>query len=205
MSINPAWDDIFTKRGWGMTPGHGVILLMTEKFYHWNRADIKILDLGTGCGANTWYLAAEGYTTYGIDGSPVGLEKTRVNLERLAPGKVVDLRLGDLCDLPYEDGFFEIVFDIASASSNSREDMKRIYQECRRVLRPDGGIIHAQVLADGTDPAVIAPDTNAYLAKFDELQELFEGFSIAVESRRRPVFSGNQYVVEHLVTGTRVS
>lgn len=203
MSFNPAWDTIFSTREWGLLPGQGVVLLMTEKFYHFDRPAIKILDLGCGTGANTWYLASEGYTTYAVDGSPVALEQLHKNLDRLAPGKTVDIRQGDLCELPYEDGFFEIVVDIASACSNTRENMKRIYQEARRVLRPDGGIIHSQIVADGTTPSVIAAGTDAYLPKFDELGELFEGFSIAVESRRRKVFDGNSYVVEYLVTGTR--
>ena len=50
MSINPAWDDIFSARDWGMMPGTGLILMLAEKFYHFDRKKIKVLDLGTGSG-----------------------------------------------------------------------------------------------------------------------------------------------------------
>ena len=103
------------------------------------RADIGILELGCGNGANLWFAAREGFRVAGVDGSATAIAAAKewFAAERLAG----DLRVGDYCALPFGDATFDLVIDRAALSFASRADAGRAVREAWRVLRP-GGYLH---------------------------------------------------------------
>jgi SAM-dependent methyltransferase len=97
---------------------------------------MTVLEVGCGTGSNIWYLAREGFQVYGIDGSAVAIEYSRNILMR--EGLQANLRIGDVMKLPYEDNFFDAVFDIECIYANSMKDSRTILQEIKRVLKIEG-------------------------------------------------------------------
>jgi 2-polyprenyl-3-methyl-5-hydroxy-6-metoxy-1,4-benzoquinol methylase len=75
MAWNSGWDDIFRKHEWGKYPSENLVRYVGRNFYTVkDRSAITILEVGCGTGANLWYLAREGFSVYGIDGSNVAIE-----------------------------------------------------------------------------------------------------------------------------------
>jgi 2-polyprenyl-3-methyl-5-hydroxy-6-metoxy-1,4-benzoquinol methylase len=76
------WETIFVNNEWGKYPPLSVIKFVARNFYKViDRKKVKILEIGSGPGANLWFMAREGFTVYGIDFSKTACEKT---LNRLA-------------------------------------------------------------------------------------------------------------------------
>jgi len=99
-----------------------------------NRA--VILDAGCGEGRNCVYLAKQGFVMHGVDIALPPIEKGRkwIKLEGLA--KAVDLRVGDVTNLPYKDSFFDAVIDIFTIEFIPKR--KQYIEEVARVLKPNG-------------------------------------------------------------------
>lgn len=148
MVWNSCWDDIFQQNEWGAYPPEELIRFIARNFYNvTNRSEFVILEIGCGTGANLWYLAREGFSTYGIDGSEVGIERARVRLT--SDGLNADLRVGDAMRLPYPDDFFDAVIDVECLYSNSLKDSKVILAEIKRSLKP-GGVFFSKTFMTGT-------------------------------------------------------
>ena len=146
-SWDSVWDKIFSSRDWGQYPEITVIRFVAKNFYHvQNRKLTKILDLGCGVGAHSWYLAKEGFQVYGIDGSSeaIKLAKIKLKKEKLKAKLVI----GDIINLPYQDNFFDAVIDSATIQHNSLVNIKIILKEIYRVLKPKGKIFSTMVAQD---------------------------------------------------------
>ena len=99
--------------------------------------DIHVLDIGCGGGRAIKLFCALGNTkVYGIDHSPdmVRLAR-RVNRDEIAKGNV-DIEEGDVADIRYEDGRFDIV--AAFDTINFWPDMDKAMREVSRVLKRSG-------------------------------------------------------------------
>jgi ubiquinone/menaquinone biosynthesis C-methylase UbiE len=139
MAWDNNWEAIFRDRAWGKYPGEDLIRFVARSFFSVeNRATIKILEIGCGTGANLWFLAREGFQTYGIDGSRTGVDLAinRLNIE--VPDWQGSVVIADAINLPFNDEFFDAVIDIEAISCNSFTDSKLIYKEMARVLKSNG-------------------------------------------------------------------
>ncbi len=135
-SFDNAWEEIHASQDWGKYPGEPVIRFIARNYYKKDRKKIKILDFGCGAGANTWYLAREGFDTYAFDGSKSAIRKTEARLkeEELS----ADLRVRDALELDYKPGTFDCIIDNAVVYANRRADIARMYGEIYWLLKPDG-------------------------------------------------------------------
>jgi len=62
-SFDPVWEEVFRAQEWGKYPPEHVIRAVARNFYKApDRKAVKILDIGSGPGANTWYVAREGFS-----------------------------------------------------------------------------------------------------------------------------------------------
>lgn len=137
MSIDAAWEEMFSKRAWGKYPGEDVVRFIARNFYKApNRKKINILDLGCGGGAHTWYLAREGFTVYAVDGSESAIKQVD-NLLRESKLSA-NLEKCDINKLPYENEYFDAVIDSNSIQHNLWEDICDAHREVWRVLKPNG-------------------------------------------------------------------
>ncbi|MFC1970872.1 class I SAM-dependent methyltransferase [Chloroflexota bacterium] len=94
------------------------------------------LDICSGSGNNTVYLAKQGYQCYGIDISPtaVGYARQRANRE----GVSCELTSGDATELPYPDNTFSFVFDRGCFHSMPLAKRRDFIRGVHRVLKPGG-------------------------------------------------------------------
>lgn len=141
------WDDVFSSQEWGKYPGEELIRFVARRFYSVpDRKAVRILELGCGTGANVWFLAREGFSVTGMDGSRVAIEQARTRLA--AEGLSAELHVGDINALPFPAESFDAVIDVECLSCNSLKDTRATLAEALRVLRP-GGWIYSKTFCAG--------------------------------------------------------
>jgi ubiquinone/menaquinone biosynthesis C-methylase UbiE len=89
-------------------------------------------DLGCGPGHVAAWLAGKGARTVGIDLSPGMVEAGRSRFPH------VEFRVGDLLELPAEDGEFGSVAALYTILHLDPDELHRAFKEIERVLRPSG-------------------------------------------------------------------
>jgi SAM-dependent methyltransferase len=101
-----------------------------------SRSDIKILETGCGAGNNLWFAAREGFAVSGIDASAsaINFAKTRFSREGLSG----DLRVGDVCELPFDSSSFDLVIDRACLTYLGNSLATKCFSEIHRVLKRGG-------------------------------------------------------------------
>ena len=139
--MNP-WEATFRTQSWGRYPAEHVVRFVARTFGQApDRAAVRLLDLGSGPGASTWFMAREGFSVSAIDGSPTAIAQLG---ERLAAEHLVaDTRVGDLATLPWPDATFDGVVDNAALYCNPLATCHRILEEVHRVLKPGGALLSA--------------------------------------------------------------
>jgi len=164
MSWNPLWESIHRERPWGLYPGEDVIRFVAGHYGRApDRAQLRILDAGCGAGAHLWYLAREGFCAHGFDGSLTAVQRAVARLDRECPGwreAGGSVQVADFAALPYGDGVFDGVLDVASGCYSPLEQARQNYAELARVARP-GARLFVRTFArgcwgDGTGRAVDA-------------------------------------------------
>jgi len=100
------------------------------------RGKIKVLELGCGSCANLWMVAKEGFSAYGIDFSIKAIDLGRLMMEKW---KVqAKLNVGSITVLPYEDEYFDVVYDVFSTYCLCEEEFNICLNEVKRVLKKNG-------------------------------------------------------------------
>jgi len=100
--------------------------------YEFVKPGDALLDLGIGSGLSSIPFHRAGLQVYGLDGSSEVLEVCR------AKGFATDLQEHDLREmpLPYRAAFFDLVISVAVL--NSFQDLRSLFAEVARVLKPGG-------------------------------------------------------------------
>lgn len=135
------WEVNYRKGRYNKYPYELIISTIAKYYYKYeNRNEIKILDLGCGGGNNTFFLAEQGFCTYGIDGSPTAIKITK---KRLKEKKLsAFLIVGNFEKLPFSNCFFDCVIDRQSISfGNLFNEIEIIIKEIYRVLKYNGRYI----------------------------------------------------------------
>lgn len=181
-SWDKRWEKVFRTQEWGKYPPEELVRFIAHNYYSVkNRKAIKILDLGCGTGAASWYMAREGFAVSGIDGSPTGIKAARARFKKeKLKGRFC---VGDIIALPYADETFEVVVDIAAIQHNSPAHIKKIISEMERVLKP-GGKFFGMMLA--ISDAWHLGDYTKHFFTLGELIRIFGTFDkVVVDSTAR--------------------
>jgi SAM-dependent methyltransferase len=155
MTWDPVWEQVFSSRDWGRYPGEDLIRFVARNFFAVsNRAATRMLEVGSGPGANLWFLAREGFAVYGMDGSATAAAIARRRLDSECPGWSErsgggEVLTGDILQLPWPDSLFDAAIDAEAVYCNDFEDSRRIYGEMHRTTRP-GGKLFVRTFACGT-------------------------------------------------------
>lgn len=148
MSFDPVWEQIHRQRAWGRYPSIELVRFVAQNYYASQpRSAVRFLEAGCGAGANVWYLAREGFTVTGIDGSEAAIQRALAYLaaERLE----ADLRVGDLTLLlaEFPDASFDCVLDIGCFQCHRLTDARALVAHSARILKPGGScfsLLHAR-------------------------------------------------------------
>lgn len=147
------WDEIFKKRSWGRYPPIPLVRFVARNFFALpQRQSVKILELGSGPGANLWFMAREGFTVYGIDGSPTAckIAKQRLKDEQLND-RIGQILVGDYFEQldQFANEYFDAIIDVESLCCNPFERTKQIISRAFAKLK-NGGRMFSITFADGT-------------------------------------------------------
>jgi SAM-dependent methyltransferase len=143
-SWDPAWEQVFRAQEWGKYPPEHVIRFVARTFYQApDRRAVRLLDLGSGSGACTWFMAREGFSVSAIDGSATAIARLQSRLG--AEGLAVDARVGDFVTLPWPDDSFDGVVDNVALCCNSFAACRMAAAEVYRVLKPAGAFYSANL------------------------------------------------------------
>jgi SAM-dependent methyltransferase len=152
MGWDPVWETIYRSRPWGQYPGEDVIRFVKRNFSQapdW--AQVRLLEVGSGAGANLWFIAREGFCAHGVERSETAVRLTLERLDRECPdwraagGQV---HVGDMARLPYPDAFFDAVLDVVAVCYSTFDEARNIYRELARVTKP-GGLLFSRTFARG--------------------------------------------------------
>lgn len=101
-----------------------------------NQGKQNFLDLGCGLGRHTIQFAKAGFRTFGFDLSQDSIKKTEEYAKEA--GVEVELKVGDMLELPYKDNSFDCVYCRNVISHTDTKGMKQIAAELKRILKNDG-------------------------------------------------------------------
>jgi SAM-dependent methyltransferase len=184
-----AWNEIFKRQGRVFTEPHkdmpGIVQLLKS------RAASTVLDLGSGTGRHIVYLARNGFSVFGMDNSPEGINVTRQWLAD--EGLAANLQLQSMTEkLPYEDAFFDAVISVQVIHHADIATIRGIVGEISRVLKR-GGFLFVTVprlrnqaekfeqVEPNTFIPLDGPERGLLHHYFtpEELREVFGGFDVA--------------------------
>jgi len=113
----------------------------------------NVLDLGSGTGRNSNYLANLGNNVVGMEISDTALQlaKSRANSERnrAIDGNVQYIKQNIGAPYPFDDSHFDIILDITSSNSLNEAERAVYLAESSRVLKPDGYFFVRALCKDG--------------------------------------------------------
>jgi SAM-dependent methyltransferase len=149
---DPVWETVYRTRAWGQYPGEDVIRFVKGNFSQAaDRSRLRLLEVGSGAGANVWFMVREGFCVHGVEGSETAVRLTRERLDRECPGwqqAGSEVVAGDMARLPYPDASFDAALDVVAVCYSNFEDAQRVYAELSRVTKP-GGKLFSRTFARG--------------------------------------------------------
>lgn len=215
---DPVWDSIFRGKEWGKYPPEHVVRFVARSFAAAaDRSKVRLLEIGCGPGANVWFMAREGFSVCGIDGSPTAIDRAK---QRLASeGLMADLRVGDFGRLPWPDSFFDGVIENVSLYCNPAAAIESALSEVHRVLQPGAPFLSSffsdrtwgygtgnTIEPDGFMDLREGPLAGAGFCLFlnrDRISELFHAFTDLGVERISRTLDGERHLLEQLVITCR--
>ena len=142
------WDRLFREKEWGKYPPEYLVRFVALNWYQVpDRRKVKLLDVGSGPGANSWFMAREGFSVSAIDGSSTGIQRLEKRLA--SEGLAAEVRVGDFAQLPWPDATFDGAIDNVAIYTNPFAQAQRAVDEIHRVLKP-GGLFCSATFTDRT-------------------------------------------------------
>ncbi|MEO9576103.1 MAG: class I SAM-dependent methyltransferase [Tateyamaria sp.] len=144
--FDPIWEEIYADgRHLNKYPFNNVPSYFFR--YRPRNTTPRVLEVGFGAGNNLWMCACEGAEVAGVDAAPSGVKFA--NERFAAEGLSGDLRVGDFCDLPFEDESFDMVMNRQALTQVSHSRSKVAVTEILRCLKP-GGTFWSNMFSDRT-------------------------------------------------------
>lgn len=220
-SFDHEWEKVHQQKTWGRYPSEEVIRFVARNYFAGNRSTTRILDLGCGGGANSWFLSREGFQTFAFDGSLSALQKCNQLLQ--SANEKAGLFQADAAALPISSASFDAIIDSAAISANSISGIEKILSEAYRILKPGGklfstGLFSREISGYGTGQKIedntyrnlsTGPVANIGTIHFfdrEEIEKLFEtaGFhQLCIDTLRRTDLNETQIISYFLVTAQK--
>jgi ubiquinone/menaquinone biosynthesis C-methylase UbiE len=141
------WEkDIYSKglqlNDWPFTEVVSDIMKLTSGM---DKKKLRILEIGCGACNNLWFAAEVGFQISGLDISKSAIDYGKSRLEGLGFTDL-DLKVGDITKLDWEDDYFDIVLDRGALTQNNYERIGECLDEAFRVLKKGSGVMLSYTL-----------------------------------------------------------
>ena len=221
MAWDSTWEKIYRSTGYNRYPSEEVIGFVLRNFGgRQDRHAVRILELGCGQGANLWFLALEGFDTYGIDAAETGIKLSQQVLGAMQLS--AELTVGDIENLDriYPASFFDAVIDMGCLQHNLLPMQSKILEQIHGALKP-GGKMFSRMMQEGTygDGLGVLVAPKAYkdiqegplrgwgliqLCNYKDVTALFDRFSeVHVEESLRSVNDRKNWAKRWVITATK--
>ena len=156
VSFDPVWEDIYEGSPAPRSPYDFIASFVFRNAPRdIPRDQVKVLEIGCGAGNNLWFLASEGFSVAGVDGSSAAIKAAQ---ERLSESQLEgDLQVQDFTALPFEGGSFDLVFDRGALTCCGQSDMIKALNEAHRVLKPGGAFFFNPIADSDTSYRTATP------------------------------------------------
>ncbi len=136
-SVSPCWEQEFYASGkFPRAPYDTVASFVYRRLPAKPRTEVRVFEVGCGAGNNVWFLASEGFSVAGSDGSQTAIDYARRRLA--ASGLAADLRVEAFPKVSFEDGSFDLVVERAALVYVPYKIACQTIEQIRRVLVPGG-------------------------------------------------------------------
>ncbi len=108
-------------------------------------ADIEVLEVGVGAGANIPFVLSLGGRMAGVDGSATAISRLK---ERFAGNDRVQLALGDFTQSIPFDRSFDVVIDRGSITHNDEHGVRQALSHIYKRLKPGGWLLCLLLFSD---------------------------------------------------------
>lgn len=177
-------------RPWGRDPDPRVIAFIDR------HKPSRVLDLGTGYGAQAFEMAKMGCRVDAIEASNLAvvrcLLRKNEELDRSSYDRL-NLSIGDVTELPYAEDTFQAAVEVAVFQHLSWEAGIAAISEALRVIEP-GGRFLSLTAADDYDLAAIPSPSPTRTMTEAEVQAFYRGFTDLCYRRVRHVDGLNRTV-----------
>ncbi|MFN2103666.1 MAG: class I SAM-dependent methyltransferase [Candidatus Promineifilaceae bacterium] len=95
----------------------------------------RALDLGSGYGRTSIFLAQHGWQVDAVEFVPQAVEEARHRAVEAGVGQKTNFHNGDVTDLSFLQGYFDLAVDIGCMHSLKMPDLVRYHAELKRLLR----------------------------------------------------------------------
>ena len=153
----------------------------------------NVLNLGSGLGRHSIFFAKQGFNVSAIDLSDYGMNNLKEWAEK--ENLNIDIKVGDMVDLPYADNSFDCIFAYHVISHTDTMGARKVISEIERVLKPGGEIYTSMCSKESWDykesgfpqideNTVInkedGPESDVphFYANLDDILNLFHNFDI---------------------------
>jgi ubiquinone/menaquinone biosynthesis C-methylase UbiE len=115
------------------------------------RAGLRVLDVGSGLGGSSRFLAAEfGCQVTGVDLTPEYCDVAAALSKWVSLDTLTEFHCASALDMPFEDESFDLAW--SQHVQMNIEDKPALYREIARVLRPGGRFVFHDILAGPGGP-----------------------------------------------------
>jgi sarcosine/dimethylglycine N-methyltransferase len=129
------------------------------------KADMSVLDVGSGVGGPARFLAAAcGCRVTGVDLSEAFVDAARYLSERTGQSGLVSFEIASALELPFDDGTFDVA--LMQHFAMNVADRARLYRETRRVLKSGGRFATYDVVSMSGEPHYPLPWARTPAASF---------------------------------------
>lgn len=174
------WDAIHAKRGWGKWPNEVFVAWFMRTYGAVPRRElVRVLELGSGGGAQLRFLATEGFAGFGVEGSAAAISQSK---QLHWDGAVVwKMDLGDFAKLPspgtgaFKDETYDCIVDVCTLQHLTAGLNAQVVARARKMLKP-GGKLFSFYTAEGSDPIYFDGVPRPHLMTQREIPHVFPGF-----------------------------
>jgi SAM-dependent methyltransferase len=189
-SFDQKWDAIHREREWGDVADNHLVRFVRRNFPKPTTGK-SALDLGCGAGAQTKFLADEGFRTLGIDASPTVIER---NWHQQTASRL-GYSIGDVTRLPFNRSF-DLIVDVCCLQHVGRGHVEDAFVGIYKALEADG--LFFSVTARW-DHSYTRDDTLLRTMRRDEVLDLYNSAGFHIIGFERAFHTDNGAQISHWI------